>query len=269
MSSLQFPLALWRHRQLAWRLIRRDVAGRYKGSALGWGWSLIQPLLVLGVYTFVFSTVFRSRWGDLQELGSLGFAINLFAGLIVFNLFAECANRGPALILHNPSYVTKVMFPLEILALVSVGTALFHAAMGLAVLAAFQVAAHTGGLGWTWLWLPLVWFPLASGCLAMGWLLSALGVFLRDLQHVVGVGVNLLLFLSAVFYPVSALPERWQPWLQLNPLVPWIEQTRRVLVGGQAPNWSLVLSGSLLGLLVCELSYRGFQRARRGFADVL
>lgn len=266
--GLQFPAALWRHRQLTLRLIRRDVAGRYKGSLLGWGWSLIQPLLLLGVYTFVFSTVFRSRWNDLEQLGSLGFAINLFTGLIVFNLFAECANRGPALVLQNPNYVTKVVFPLEVLALVSVGTASFHAAMGLAVLALFQLMGGAG-LGLSWLWLPLVWWPLLSGCLALGWLLSALGVYLRDLQQLVLVAVNLLLFLSAVFYPLSALPPAWRPWLQLNPLVPLIEQSRRVLVAGEAPNLGLLLAGSLVALGLCELSFRGFQRARRGFADVL
>jgi lipopolysaccharide transport system permease protein len=267
--GLQFPQALWRHRQLTLRLIRRDVAGRYKGSLLGWGWSLIQPLLLLGVYTFVFSTVFRSRWNDLEQLGSLGFAINLFAGLIVFNLFAECASRGPALVLQNPSYVTKVVFPLEELALVSVGTASFHAAMGLAVLALFQLIGGGAGLGLSWVWLPLVWLPLLSSCLALGWLLSALGVYLRDLQQLVVVAVNLLLFLSAVFYPVSALPPAWQPWLQLNPLVPLIEQSRRVLVEGAAPDLRLLLAGSLLALVLCELSFRGFQRARRGFADVV
>ena len=276
---LRFPLALWRQRELWWQLSQREVQGRYRGSMLGWGWSLITPLLMLAVYTFVFSQIFRARWGDLQQSGPLVFAINLFAGLIVFNFFAETANQGPGLILSNANLVTKVIFPLEILPAVTVATALFHALTSLVVLVAFQVtnglisagASSANGLGIhpTLLWLPLVWLPLVSCCLALGWLLSALGVFLRDLGQVIGVFVNLLMFLSAVFYPLSSLPPQWQPLLQLNPLVLVIEQTRLVAVNGQLPSLSYLLWGGLIGLLACELSFRSFQKARRGFADVL
>lgn len=276
---LSFPQALWRQRELWWQLSQREVQGRYRGSMLGWGWSLITPLLMLAVYTFVFSQIFRARWGDLQQSGPLVFAINLFAGLIVYNLFAETAIQGPGLILSNANLVTKVIFPLEVLPAVTVAAALFHALTSLVVLVGFQVtngligtgAASANGLGIhpTMLWLPLVWLPLVSGCLALGWLLAALGVFLRDLGQVIGVFVNLLMFLSAVFYPLSSLPPQWQPLLQLNPLVLVIEQTRRVAVNGQLPSLSYLLWGGLIGLLACELSFRSFQKARRGFADVL
>jgi lipopolysaccharide transport system permease protein len=276
--ALRFHQALWRQRELWWQLSQREVQGRYRGSVLGWGWSLITPLLMLAVYTFVFSQVFQARWSDLQQSGPLVFAINLFTGLIVFNLFSETANQSPSLILGNANLVTKVIFPLEILPAVTVAAALFHALTSLLVLLGFQVLNGLLSHGWllgqlgiqpTLLWLPLVWFPLLCGCLAMGWLLAALGVYLRDLGQVIGVAVNLLLFLSAVFYPLSALPERWQPLLKLNPLVVVIEQTRRIAVMGTSASWAYVLGGSLLGLLACELSYRAFQKARRGFADVL
>lgn len=276
---LSFPQALWRQRELWWQLSQREVQGRYRGSMLGWGWSLITPLLMLAVYTFVFSQVFQARWGDLDQSGPLVFAINLFAGLIVFSLFAETTTQGPSLILSNTNLVTKVIFPLEILPAVTVAAALFHALTSLVVLMGFQItngllsagAVSISDLGIhpTLLWLPLVWLPLISGCLALGWLLSALGVFLRDLGQVIGVFVNLLMFLSAVFYPLSSLPPRWQPLLQLNPLVLVIEQTRRVAVIGQLPSLSYLLWGGLIGLLACELSFRSFQKARRGFADVL
>jgi len=276
---LSFPQALWRQRELWWQLSQREVQGRYRGSMLGWGWSLITPLLMLAVYTFVFSQVFRARWGDLQQSGPLVFAINLFAGLIVFNIFAEIANQGPTLILNNINLVTKVIFPLEILPVVSLTAALFHALTSLVVLVGFQLtngflsagASSVNGLGIhpTLLLLPLVWMPLISGILALGWLLSALGVFLRDLGQVIGVFVNLLMFLSAVFYPLSSLPPQWRPLLQLNPLVLVIEQTRRVVVNGQLPSLSYLLWGGLIGVVACELSFRSFQKARRGFADVI
>jgi lipopolysaccharide transport system permease protein len=267
-GALRFPRSLWRQRELWWKLSQREVQGRYRGSMLGWGWSFITPLLMLAVYTFVFSQVFQARWGDLEDGGPLMFAINLFAGLIVFNVFGETANQSPTLILNNANLVTKVIFPLEILPAVTVATAVFHAATSLVVLLAFQLIGQ-GGVPLTMLWLPLVWLPLMSGCLALGWLLAALGVYLRDLGQVIGVAVNLLMFLSAVFYPLSALPPRWQPLLQLNPLVLVIEQTRRVAVDGLPPSLAYLGWGSLLGLLICELGFRAFQKARRGFADVL
>jgi lipopolysaccharide transport system permease protein len=263
-----FVRSLRQQRTLLWRLTQREVVGRYRGSLLGWGWSLVYPLLMLGVYTFVFSTVFKARWPDLQQAGSLGFAVNLFAGLIVFNLFAECVGKAPTLIVSQPSYVTKVVFPLDTLAAVAVAAAGFHACTSLVVLGVFQLLA-TGAIPATALWLPLVWVPLLLGALALCWLLSALGVFLRDLNQLVSVGLSVLMFLSAVFYPISALPERWQPLLLANPLVVVIEQTRQVLVRGEAPDPLYLFLGIPLAVLACELCFRLFQKARRGFADVI
>ena len=268
LPGLRAPGALWRHRELIWRLSVRDVAGRYRGSVLGWGWSLLTPLLMLAVYTFVFSTIFKARWGDLEALGPLGFAINLFAGLIAFNLFSESVNQSPQLVLANPNYVTKVIFPLEILAVVNVAGAAFHALTSLGVLVVFELVA-VRQVPLSLLWLPLVWLPLLTGCLALSWLLAALGVYLRDVGQVVGVVTSMLMFLSAVFYPLSALPPHWQPVLGLNPLVAIIEQTRRVAVAGQNPDATYLLLGGVGGVLLCELGFRLFQRARRGFADVL
>lgn len=267
-TALAFPQALWKRRELWWQLCRREVQGRYRGSILGWSWSLITPLMMLGVYTFVFSQVFRARWGNSGNNSPLEFAINLFVGLIVFNIFAETANETPSLIIKNPNLVSKVIFPVEILPVVTVTTALFHALTSLGVLVAFQLLSGSG-VPLTMLWLPLVWVPLVGGCLALGWLLTALGVFLRDLNQVIGVAVSLLIFLSAVFYPLSALPARWQPYLQLNPIVQVIEQSRLVAVAGQSPSFSYLAWGSLSGLVLAELSYRGFRKAQRGFADVL
>jgi lipopolysaccharide transport system permease protein len=266
--TMKFIHALRSHNLLIWRLAEREVIGRYRGSILGWGWSLLNPLLMLGVYTFIFSTVFKARWPDLQQAGSLGFAINLFAGLIVFNFFAECTSKAPTLVLSQPSYVTKVVFPLEVLSAVSVGAAMFHAYTSTVILVAFELIA-TGGIPATALWLPFVWLPLTLGCLSLCWLLSALGVYLRDLPQLVNVVLSVLMFLSAVFYPISALPEKWQPLLLANPLVLVIEQTRLVMVRGKAPSMLYLSLGIALATASCEISYRLFQKARRGFADVI
>ena len=224
---------------------------------------------MLAVYTFVFSQVFKARWGgELDQAGPLGFALNLFAGLIVFNLFSECVSRAPNLVVNNPNYVKKVVFPLEILGSVAVGSAGFHALTSLSILLAFELFAFNQ-LPITVVWLPLVWLPLILGSLACTWFLSAAGVFLRDIGQLITVGLNMLMFLSPIFFPVSALPPRWQPFLGLNPLAQVIEQTRRTTIQGLNPSWSYLFFGVLLSTTACELSFRAFQKSKRAFADVL
>lgn len=264
----RFPLALWKNRELWWRLTEREVLGRYRGSALGIGWSFITPLAMLAVYTFVFSQVFKARWGGVEQTGSLDFAVNLFAGLIVFNLFSECVSRAPGLVVANPNYVKKVVFPLEVLGSVAVGSAGFHALTSLLILLVFELIAFHH-LPLTLLWLPLVWLPLILGSLACTWFLSAAGVFLRDIGQLIGVGLNMLMFLSPIFFPLAALPTKWQPVLQLNPLAQVIEQTRRVAVQNLNPNPTYLVLGALITITACEISLRVFQKSKRAFADVL
>jgi lipopolysaccharide transport system permease protein len=223
---------------------------------------------MLAVYTFVFSQVFQARWGTLENEGPLGFAMNLFAGLIAFNLFAECVNRAPGLVLANPNYVKKVIFPLEVLGAVAVGSALVQALTSLVVLIAFEMITLQR-IPITFLYLPIVWTPFVLGCLAITWVLAALGVFLRDINQMTSVIVSMLMFLSPIFYPVSALPKLWQPLLSGNPLAQAIEQTRAVTISGIPPDTSYVLIGTLLSVIACELAFRLFQKGKRAFADVI
>jgi len=266
--AFSFVKSLWLNRALWWRLTEREVLGRYRGSALGIGWSFITPTAMLAVYTLVFSQVFKARWGDLEQAGPLAFAVNLFAGLIVFNLFSECVSRAPGLVVANPNYVKKVIFPLDVLGSVAVGSAGFHAVTSLIILIVFELIAFRQ-LPITMLWLPLVWLPLLLGSLACTWFLSAAGVFLRDIGQLVGVGLNMLMFLSPVFFPLSALPAGWQPILALNPLAHVIEQTRRVALQGQSPQAYYLIIGTLLAGIACEASFRAFQKSKGAFADVI
>lgn len=265
---LTFPRSLWKNRQLWWRLTEREVLGRYRGSLLGIGWSFITPLAMLAVYTFVFSQVFKARWGGLEQAGPIGFAVNLFAGLIVFNLFSECASRAPSLIVANPNYVKKVVFPLEVLGSVAVGSATFQALTSLTILLLFELIAFHH-LPITLVWLPVIWLPLILGSLACTWLLSASGVFFRDIGQLVGIGLNMLMFLSPIFFPLSALPPKLQPLLQLNPLAQVLEQSRRALLQGQGPDLTYLALGTLISVLACETSLRVFQKSKKAFADVL
>lgn len=263
-----FARTLLRNRRLIFQLARREVLGRYRGSLIGLAWSFITPLLMLAIYTFVFSTVFQARWGSGEEERRIDFAIVLFLGLIVHGIFAECINRAPQLIISNASYVKKVVFPLEIMPWVAMSSALFHAAACLLVLLAAQLLA-SGTLPWTWLLLPLVLAPLVLATMGIAWLLAALGVYVRDISQATSLVTSVLLFLSPVFYPVAALPASFRPYLLLNPLTFIIEQAREVAIWGRLPDWTGLLVYSLISLLLAWLGFWLFQKMRRGFADVL
>lgn len=258
---------VWQQRNLIRQLVRREIAGRYKGSFLGVLWTLIQPLLMLAVYTFVFGMIFEPRWqgasGSKLELAAI-----LFSGLLVFNLFTECINRSPQLMLENTNYVKRVVFPLNILPIVVMGQALFHTVMSVAVLAVFMLFA-LGELPWTIVFIPLLILPLVLLVLGISWVLSALGVYFRDIQHGIGILVSALLFLSPIFYPVSALPASIQPWIFLNPMAFIIEQVRAVVIWGSMPDWGGLALYAGISVVVIWLGFSAFERAKRGFADVL
>lgn len=260
--------SLWRNRQLILQMSKREVVGRYRGSVMGMAWSFFNPILMLAVYTFVFSVVFKARWGVGGEDSKATFAILLFVGMIVHGLFAECANRAPGLILGNVNYVKKVIFPLEILPWVAMGSALFHAAISLIVLLVAQLVLHQS-LSWTALYFPLVLLPLVVATMGVAWFLSAIGVYLRDVSQTIGILTTVLLFLSPIFYPLSALPIRYQVWVKLNPLTFIIEEGRKVLIFGQAPDWWGWLAYSTVSLMIAWGGFWWFQKTRKGFADVL
>jgi lipopolysaccharide transport system permease protein len=266
------PIALftsfWRNRQLIWQMTQREIAARYRGSVIGLAWSFINPLLMLMVYTFVFSVVFKARWGTTGNESRADFAIILFTGMIVFGLFAEIVNRAPAQIISNANYVKKVVFPLEILSWVSLGSVLFHSLVSLGVLLLAQLIINLY-LPWTVVLFPLVLLPLIFASLGVAWFLAALGVYVRDIGQITTVFTTVLMFISAVFYPLSALPETYQAWLRLNPLVLIITESRKVLVFGNLPDWFWLGIALLMGLAIAFAGFWWFQKTRKGFADVL
>lgn len=258
---------LWTNRQLIARMSRREIASRYRGSVMGMMWSFLTPLFMLVIYTFVFSVVFRARWGTGEE-SRTQFAIVLFAGLIVHTLFADVLNRAPRLILENVNYVKKVMFPLEILPAVQVVSVLFQMLISVLVLLAAQ-AILNGSIPVTALLLPVVVVPLLALTIGLAWALASLGVYVRDVGQTVGIITSVLLFMSPVFFPIASLPADLQPWMQMNPLTFIIEQTRAVLVWGHRPNWFGLFIYSGIATAVAWLGFAWFQKTRKGFADVL
>ena len=260
--------SLWRNRQLIVQMAKREVVGRYKGSAMGLAWSFFNPVFMLAVYTFVFSVIFKSRWGVGGEESKTQFAVVLFVGMIVHGLFAEVLNRAPSLILANVNYVKKVVFPLEILPVIAMGAALFHSLVSLGVLLAAFVLLN-GYLPWTTVLAPLVLLPLVILTLGLAWMLASLGVFLRDVGQTVGIVTTVMMFLSPVFFPVTALPEEFRPWFMANPLTFIIEQGRDVLIWGHLPDWVGLVIYTLAATAVAWAGYAWFQKTRKGFADVV
>jgi lipopolysaccharide transport system permease protein len=250
-------------------LIRREIAGRYRGSALGLVWSLLIPLFMLGIYTFVFGFVFKSRWAGEQQSTSVGeYAVILFSGLIVFQLLAEVVTRAPGLVLANSNYVKKIVFPLEVLVPVSLGSALFHFGVSLVVLFGFMVVmGHPIPL--TVLWAPAILVPFCLMILGLSWFLAALGVFVRDIGQVLGTIVTALMFLSPIFFPLSALPVWLQPMVLFNPIAGPVNLMRDALVFGVGPDFETLGSYAVASIGVCGLGYLFFQKTRKGFADVL
>lgn len=266
-APTEMVASLVRNRGLLKHLVRREIEGRYRGSMLGLLWSFLNPLVMLAVYTVVFGVVFKSRWGETQ--GDVRqFALVLFAGMVVFNLFAECVGRAPSLIIGNTNYVKKVVFPLEILPWVSFGAALFHVLISLGVLLVFNVwVNHT--FSWTVVFFPFLLVPFALFVVGLSWLLAALGVFLRDIGQVMGLAISVVMFLSPLFYPVSAVPPRFQTLMYLNPLTFVIEQSRGLVLQGNPPDWTGLALYTVGAAVVAYGGFYFFQRSRKGFADVM
>jgi lipopolysaccharide transport system permease protein len=267
-GPLSVVRSITRNRQLIAQLINREVVGRYRGSIMGLAWSFLNPLLMLVIYTFVFSVVFKARWNTGGTDDRSEFALILFAGLIMHTLFSECVIRAPGVVLGNANYVKKVVFPLEILCWVNLGSALFHALVSCGVLlVAMLVVKHT--LPWTVALFPLVLIPFVLGVIGLSWVLAAFGVFVRDIGQLVGMVTTILMFLTPIFYPVTALPERFRMWVYLNPLTWAVEQARNTLIFGKVPSLHGWVISLMIGAFVAWIGFWLFQKLRGGFSDVI
>lgn len=256
-----------RNRNLILALIQRELASRYQGAGLGFVWAILNPLIMVAIYTFVFGVAFKARW-----VGGTGataeFALMLFCGLVVYSILSECLLRAPMLVVSNPNYVKKVIFPLETLPFVIVGSALFNAFVSFCVwfvvcVLFLRMPNATSVL------LPVVIIPLVLVSLGVTWLLSSLGVFLRDLAQIVPFVSTVLLFMSPVFYPLASLPKIIQPFIFFNPLTLPIESARAVLFLGGGVDWSAWSLSLVMSLIFCYLCFVWFQKTRKGFADVV
>lgn len=255
-----------------WGLIKtlteREVLGRYRGSALGLVWSFLSPLLMLAIYAFVFGSILNARWGEHGPVEKGWFALILFVGLIAFNIFSETVGRSPFLVTGNTNYVKKTKFPVQILPIVVLGSAIFHGLISIVVWYVFCLILGVKPLVTSPLMI-ISFLPVLFFSLGLAWIFAALGVFFRDLGQIIGLLTTAFMFLSPVFYPLSLISPRYRPIYDLNPLTISIESARNAsLIGGNI--FPLKYWFALIGTIgISYFGYRVFQKLRKGFADVL
>jgi len=266
-SPSEMVASFWRNRSLIYALSKREVVGRYRGSYFGILWSFINPLLMLIIYTFVFSVIFKAHWNE-QSNSKIEYALVLFAGIIVYNFFSECVLKAPNTILANPNYVKKVVFPLEIFPWVNIYSAIFHASISLLLWLITYVFFYSNPQV-TIFYLPLILIPLALMVMGISWFLAGLGVYFRDISQIVGIFASALMFLSPIFYRISSIPEKYQTAMLFNPLTIPVEEIRNCLFWGLPLNFKYLAIYCLVALIICLSGFACFQALRKGFADVI
>ena len=264
LNPIRIATDIWPHRYLLGQLIKRDVLLRYRGAMFGVLWIFLSPLLMLAIFAYVFGQVFQTRGGAAG--GNLPFWLFLYSGLIVFNIFSETVSRSPASVRSYPSFVKKIIFPVQILPLVPLGVALVHGFFNFLIL--FVALAWSGNFNAQALLFPVALIPVVILAMGFSWFLGAWGVFIKDMTQIVPVFIQMLMFLSPVFYPVSAVPEILWPLYQFNPLGHVIEFSRS-LVTGQPVKWSVWCVALVISLSVAVIGNIFFQHSREEFADVL
>lgn len=264
------PKAVLANRNLLYQMVQRTIAGRYRGSFLGMLWSFVQPLMMLTVYTFVFSVIFKARWGTDVPGGASqgGFAVIMFCGIALYNIFSESVMSACGCITGNPNFVKKVVFPLDILPFAQTVSSF---AFGLVwVLLLFLGAVFIlGTISFKMLLLPLILIELFVFSLGISYFVASMTVFVRDTQYVAGVVLQILFFMTPIFYSLEMVPEAFRKPLQMNPLTIMIEQARNVFLYDRMPDWNFLGGALLVSLLVMQLGFAWFYKTKKGFADVL
>jgi lipopolysaccharide transport system permease protein len=269
LNPLTLVADLWRRRDLIWQFSIREVQGRYKGSHLGVLWALLNPLMMLTVYTFVFHVLYHSRWDrNNPHENFMVYAMHVFIRMIAFNVFSESVNKAPILITSNPNYVKKVVFPLEILPVSLIAAALFHSLLSVLALI-IGALSGAGPIHATILLLPLAYIPLILFTAGICWLLASLGVFLRDIGNVVAVAVQLLFFLTPILYPSTLVPGWAATVMRYNPMAMIVDNFGRVVNDGVPPDWTELVIITAASAIVAVAGYAWFMKIKRAFADVI
>lgn len=256
------------HKELIKQTLKRDFIMRYKGSSLGVAWAFLMPILLLAIYTFVFSIIFKAKWGTGAEHSKVDFALILFIGMIIYNFVSEVLTRSPQVILQNANFVKKVVYPLETIPFVVTLSAFFNMCISFLIWFAALIC-FKGDMHLTALYLPLIILPLLFGALGMSLFLSSLGAYIRDVSQITGVLATILMFLSPIFFSIETIPVQFRGFMQLNPLTYFIEESRNILFFGKSLDLRMNFISLIISLFVLKLGFSWFQKTRSGFSDVI
>lgn len=258
-----------RKRELWWQFTVRAVEVRHRGSYLGVLWLVLNPLLMLALYVIVFGFIFGSRFHGHEGEGQADFALAVFLGLSLFHVLSETISTAPSLIVGNPNLVKKVVFPLEVLPLANVSAYWFHFFINMALFAAgclaFGRSVPLGGL----LLAPVIFLPHFLLTLGTGWFLSALGVFFRDINQIIQLVAQIILYASAIFYSTEMIQGFAWNVLKWNPLLHTVELSRQALLWHQPLNLSHLAYTWCVGVFACIVGRLFFEKTKHAFADVI
>jgi len=265
--AFQYPLAaMWRNRGLIRSMVGRDILGRYRGSFGGMFWTVLNPLLLMITYFFVFGIVLRTRFGS--DPSRAGFVLYFLAGMLPWLAFSEAAGRAPFVVLEHRNFVKKLVFPLEILPINLVLAGLVTEVFALGIFGIGLLVAR-GAVPVTVVWLPVLLIPQLLFTAGLGWFLAALGAYVRDLGQVIGFLLTLWFFLTPICYPVESLPAAAMPVLEQNPLYVLVAGYRAIFLESRAPAWAPLWKLWLLAAAVFFLGHAFFYKLKKSFADVI
>ncbi len=267
-KSVGLYAVLAQHWSLFCQLTKREMQQRYQGSMLGMLWCLALPLLRFCVYIFVFGYIFQSRWADVDISVRGSFAIIMFCGLSVFTMFSESVAGSCKVIVGHRNLVKNVVFPIELLPFTFVCSTFLFGFIWLVLLLVGTFWVF-GTLHLTTLFIPIIVFPLFLISLGLSYFVSSLVVYIRDFQHFVPVVMQILFFMTPIFYSIDRIPFRYRWIMQLNPICLIVEEMRRITIFGMLPDWMSLLKVYLLGVCVCYLGYAWFAKTKKGFVDVI
>lgn len=255
------------HLSLLKQFTKREIEKRYKGTFLGLLWSFFTPLFMLAVYAVVFGFIFKGSYGHPGET-KMQFVLGLFCAMLLWEFVAAALASSSTLIVQNSNLVTKMIFPLEILPIAMIGAILVHVAIGFVPLVLLMIVSQ-GMIPLSALSLVLIFVPVVFYSLGLTWIISALGVFLRDIGAAMPAIITILMFMSAIFFPISAIPEAWRWLVMLNPVAILISMARDALVFGQWMNGELFGIHLGISILIATIGYVFFMKVKSAFADVL
>lgn len=262
-----FYSPMWRHRHLLRRLVFREIQSQYRGTVLGFFWYLIEPLCKLAIYTFIFSGVMRMRFSS-DSSSPFQYALLVFSGLLLFNILSTCITKSVSTIRKNQIFVKQMAFQTELLPIALVIVALLNAGLSLLILLVFYQVAM-GGVPATAFMFAIVIIPIVLWGLGISWILASLGVFFQDITPMAPMISQVLLFLSPIFYPLAAVPEKVRWAIALNPIATVITMSREVLFQGVVPNGAVLLAHIVGSWLFAVVGYTWFMKTKKRFADVL